>query len=501
MVSTDWYVFQGEQLNYTLIELWSIQIQDQRDWWIVITKFILEAPSIQYLEHITETLMTFGFTTDLSEEEISALYNQESDSEAISNTASLTFSTGEGDTDNTAFTITGNELKLNESADFETQNEYSIRVKGTDPGGLSIEKVFTISVTDVHENQSPVGITLNSNTIAENSPADTTIGTLSAIDPDEDETHTFNLTDTAQYPDNAAFTIEGNQLKAAVGFDFETRQLYTKFEVTDSSGLTHTQGLTIQVVDLLEDTPPVGEDINLPLGNGKYIELIWVEPGTFMMGSPDSEPNRSELETQHEVTLSKGFWLGKYEVTQEQWVQTTGSNPSFLNGDSYGLDKPVNNINWEDAASFSQLIQEAETAAGRVPDGYKYSFPTEAQWEYACRAGTTTATAFGDSLSSTQANFNGTVPYNGGQVGPKLKWQPVGSYAPNAWGFHDMHGNILELCWDWIEIIRVRPLSIPRAQHRGSQLSQKIRPTGSCVEDHGMTTEVRAALLLVQVGA
>ena len=127
-------------------------------------------------------------------------------------------------------------------------------------------------------NQPPSSIILDSNTIAENSPADTAIGTLSAIDPDEDDTHTFTLTDPAQHPDNAAFTIEGNQLKSAASFDFETKPSYSiSVHVTDAGGLTYSQGLTIQVVDLLEGTPPVGEDINLPLGNGKYIELIWVE--------------------------------------------------------------------------------------------------------------------------------------------------------------------------------------------------------------------------------
>ena len=161
---------------------------------------------------------------------------------------------GEGDEDNGVVAIQGlNNVVTSDFLDFETNPTLSIRVKGTDPGGLSIEKVFTISVTDVHENQSPVGITLDNNTIAENSPANTTVGTLTAIDPDEGDTHTFTLTDPAQHPDNAAFTIEGNQLKSAASFDFETKDSYTlSVQVTDSGGLTFVQEVTVNVTDVNE---------------------------------------------------------------------------------------------------------------------------------------------------------------------------------------------------------------------------------------------------------
>ena len=194
--------------------------------------------------------------------------------------ASFTLAAGTGDKDNAAFTIVGNELKLNESADFETQNEYSIRVKGTDTGGLSIEKVFTISVTDVPENVAPVGITHDSNTIAENSPADTIIGTLSAIDPDEGDTHTFTLTDPAQHPDNSAFTIDGNQLKTATTFDFETKDSYTiSVQVTDASGLSFSQVISVEISNQFEIPTYeelLGEQISL-LENLDYswgVELI-----------------------------------------------------------------------------------------------------------------------------------------------------------------------------------------------------------------------------------
>jgi formylglycine-generating enzyme required for sulfatase activity len=176
------------------------------------------------------------------------------------------------------------------------------------------------------------------------------------------------------------------------------------------------------------------------------LKMIWVEPGTFNMGSPASEPDRWDDETQHQVTLTKGYWLAKYELTQAQWKAVMGTDPSYFKGDNL----PVEMVSWEDAKAFCEKLQEQESAAGSVPAGYAYQLPTEAQWEYACRAGTTTATAFGNSLSSTQANFDGNYPYNGGATGPYLdKTANVGSYAANAWGFHDMHGNVLEWCADW----------------------------------------------------
>ena len=174
------------------------------------------------------------------------------------------------------------------------------------------------------------------------------------------------------------------------------------------------------------------------------LEMIWVEPGSFMMGSPESEPQRDSDETQHQVTLTKGFWLGKFEVTQAQWLEVMSTSPSYFTGDNL----PVEQVHWGDAKNFCLNLLNKEALVRIPPTGYTYNLPTEAQWEYACRAGTTTATAYGDSLSSTQANFHGDYPYNGGADGPYLgKTTNVGSYAANAWGFHDMHGNVAE----WIQ--------------------------------------------------
>ena len=181
----------------------------------------------------------------------------------------------------------------------------------------------------------------------------------------------------------------------------------------------------------------VGKNYTLPLGSNVSLEMIWVEPGTFMMGSPASEPGRGSGETQHEVILTKGFWLGKYEVTQAQWREVMGTSPSYFQD---GDNLPVEWVSWDKVNSFCALLNEQESDEGRIPEGYIYQLPTEAQWEYACRAGSSTVTAYGDSLSVSQANFKDS---SFGQT------VDVGSYEANGWGFYDMHGNVWEWCQDW----------------------------------------------------
>jgi formylglycine-generating enzyme required for sulfatase activity len=177
--------------------------------------------------------------------------------------------------------------------------------------------------------------------------------------------------------------------------------------------------------------------------------MVWIPPGTFTMGSPSTEVDRSSAEDpQTRVTISRGFWMGKYTVTQREYQALMGSNPSYFTGE---LERPVEQVTWYNATNYCGKLTDRERSAGRLPAGYVYRLPTEAEWEYACRAGTTTATAFGNSLSSTQANFDGNLyPYNGAAPGPYLgRTTKVGSYAPNAWGLYDMHGNVWEWCLDW----------------------------------------------------
>ena len=198
---------------------------------------------------------------------------------------------------------------------------------------------------------------------------------------------------------------------------------------------------------------PAAKDSFLGLKAGEErevsgVKFCWCPPGRFKMGSPPNEPERRPGEDQVDVTLTKGFWMGKYEVTQAQWKRVMGDFPAELTAGA-GDNFPIYSINFAEAEGFCHRLTESTHAARELPKDWEFRLPTEAQWEYACRAGTTSATAFGDKLSSKQANFQGE-PYNGAEEGPSLKrTAPVGSYPPNAWGLHDMHGNVFEWCRDW----------------------------------------------------
>jgi hypothetical protein len=140
-----------------------------------------------------------------------------------------------------------------------------------------------------------------------------------------------------------------------------------------------------------------------------------------------------------------GFWMGKYEVTQSEWSRLMGSMPARALDRGKGDRHPIYYVSHDDAAEFCRKLTVRERKAGRLPRGWEYRLPTDEQWEYACRAGTTTATAFGDKMDSTQANFNGDWPHNGAAKGPNRgKALEVGSFRPNAWGIYDMHGNVGE---------------------------------------------------------
>lgn len=183
------------------------------------------------------------------------------------------------------------------------------------------------------------------------------------------------------------------------------------------------------------------------------IVFCWCPAGRFVMGSPPGEPERRPGEDQVAVTLTKGFWMAKYETTQRQWRRIVGELPGELTDElPEGDDFPVGNVNYAEAEAFCQRLTEMGRATGELPADWDARLPTEAQWEYACRAGTTAATSFGDRLSSLQANFQGK-PYNGAAIGPSLKCAAkVGSYPANAWGLHDMHGNTFEWCRDWFHL-------------------------------------------------
>jgi formylglycine-generating enzyme required for sulfatase activity len=179
-------------------------------------------------------------------------------------------------------------------------------------------------------------------------------------------------------------------------------------------------------------------------------KVCWCPAGRFIMGSPPGEAERRPGEDQVAVTLTRGFWMAKYEVTQGEWRPVMGELPGPLTAElPAGDDLPVGNVNFAEAEAFCNNLTALSRKAVVLPSDWEFRLPTEAQWEYACRAGTTTATAFGERLSSKQANFKGR-PYNGGEPGPSLnRAAKVGSYPANRWGLHDMHGNTFEWCRDW----------------------------------------------------
>ena len=170
--------------------------------------------------------------------------------------------------------------------------------------------------------------------------------------------------------------------------------------------------------------------------------LRWIEPGEFLMGSPDDEPGRSGNEgPQHRVWISEGFWLADSPCTQVFWLAVTGDeNPSGFADSSLN---PVEHVSWDDVQIFLQRM------AQRLPEGSEPVLPSEAQWEYACRAGTQTPFNLGETISPEQVNCNDNLPYANADKGAfRERTVPVKSLAPNGWGLYEMHGNVREWCAD-----------------------------------------------------
>jgi formylglycine-generating enzyme required for sulfatase activity len=191
--------------------------------------------------------------------------------------------------------------------------------------------------------------------------------------------------------------------------------------------------------------------------------MVWIAGGTFSLGSPRSEAERWGFEgPQHTVTISTGFYMGQYEVTQAEYQTVIGSNPSNFKGDTL----PVEQVSWYDAIDYCNALSRREgltpayTISGsedsptimwhKSANGYR--LPTEAEWEYACRAGTTSPFNTGDTITTDQANYDGDRPYNGNAPGTnRERTTAVSSFAANGWGLYDMHGNVWEWCWDWFD--------------------------------------------------
>jgi formylglycine-generating enzyme required for sulfatase activity len=191
------------------------------------------------------------------------------------------------------------------------------------------------------------------------------------------------------------------------------------------------------------------------IANSLGMKFVLIPAGTFVMGSPETEKGRHDDEPQHEVTITRPFYLGVHEVTQEQFEKVMGRNPSSFS--SHGSNKqrvagkssadyPVDNVTWLDAVAFCEKLGALEKKKRR------YRLPSEAEWEYACRAGSKSVFHLGDNLDAYKANFCGLIyaAYGNGGAGPFLRsTTSVGQYEPNAFGLYDMHGNVQEWCRDW----------------------------------------------------
>ena len=175
----------------------------------------------------------------------------------------------------------------------------------------------------------------------------------------------------------------------------------------------------------------------------------WIPPGTFQMGSTAvTDPDRSEDETPHMVTLTQGFWLLDHEVTQQEYQAIKGYNPSHFPDNEllvkvYGLLRPVDQVSWDDAVDFCNKLTEKDRKEGRIAPNQEYRLPSEAEWEYACRAGTTTALYYNDGDRNRELDVIAWWDWNS-----RGKTGPVKQKLPNAFGLYDMMGNVWELCFD-----------------------------------------------------
>jgi len=191
--------------------------------------------------------------------------------------------------------------------------------------------------------------------------------------------------------------------------------------------------------------------------NPLQMEFHQIEPGGFNMGSPKDEPERISGETLHHVSITRPYLLSVHLVSQKLWKRVMGNNPSQFKRDE---QCPVENISWDKAVEFCKKLC--------ARDKRNYRLPTEAEWEYACRAATESPFYTGQGITTNDANFNGRMPYPGSPKGSNLKrTSPIGQFSANPWGLFDMHGNVWEWCQDWYDRYSLSDTVDPKGPPRG----------------------------------
>jgi formylglycine-generating enzyme required for sulfatase activity len=252
--------------------------------------------------------------------------------------------------------------------------------------------------------------------------------------------------------------------------DVNTTGVYTlTYSISDGASNEANATRTVHVGQASTHTADLNATVQL--------QMLWVEPGTFTMGSPTTEAGRqSDREDEHNVTLTKGFYLGKYEVTQAQYEAVMTGNTDSLSATPSewpnNPNRPVEKVSWADAQIFLTRLNAQQSA--NIPAGWAYVLPTESQWEYACRAGTTTMYSWGNDINSSRANYNWDGAYNTGVDFKQTR--DVGQYAANPWGFFDMHGNVWEWTADWY--VATYPTGNPVVEPTGPASGSNRVPRG-----------------------
>jgi len=221
--------------------------------------------------------------------------------------------------------------------------------------------------------------------------------------------------------------------------------------------------------------------------------MVWIRPGTFLMGPSKNEAEGSENVGQRIVSLTRGFYMSKYLVTQGEYFELMENNPSVCRGST---NLPVECVTWFDATNYCARLTAKERKNGRLKVGWLYRLPTEAEWEYACRAGTKTAFYFGDEIKGGMVNFDSHYEYKVQQGDIHMKYPagfvgsttPVGTYPPNPWGLYDMCGNVWEWCQDWYEDYKLGAITNPTGGTTGTK--RVLR--GGSFGNHGV--HVRSAI-------